>query len=45
MIIATEFEYLLKSAVGALPALTEYCEHLQRKRRQSVSNCQRWLCG
>ncbi|WOT04480.1 transposase [Shewanella youngdeokensis] len=41
--ITTEFESLFKGAVGALPALTDYCVHLQRKRRQSLSNCQRWL--
>ena len=41
--ITTEFGTLFKGAVGALPALTEYCEHLERKRRQGASNCQRWL--
>ncbi|MFS1422752.1 transposase [Shewanella sp. 10N.286.48.B5] len=41
--ITTEFGALFKGAVGALPALTEYCEHLERKRRQGASNCQRWL--
>jgi hypothetical protein len=39
--ITTEFGSLFKGAVGALPALTEYCEHLERKRRQGASNCQR----
>ena len=43
--ITTEFGALFKGAVGALPALTEYCEHLERKRRQGASNCQRWLCA
>ncbi len=43
--ITTEFGSLFKGAVGALPALTEYCEHLERKRRQGASNCQRWLCA
>jgi hypothetical protein len=43
--IATEFGSLFKGAVGSLPALTEYCEHLERKRRQGASNCQRWLCA
>ncbi len=43
--ITTEFGALFKGAVGALPALTEYCEHLDRKRRQGASNCQRWLCA
>jgi len=43
--ITTEFGVLFKGAVGALPALTEYCEHLDRKRRQGASNCQRWLCA
>ncbi|MCT8987496.1 transposase [Shewanella phaeophyticola] len=43
--ITTEFGILFKGAVGALPALTEYCEHLERKRRQGASNCQRWLCA
>jgi uncharacterized phage protein gp47/JayE len=43
--ITTEFGALFKEAVGALPALTEYCEHLDRKRRQGASNCQRWLCA
>jgi hypothetical protein len=42
---ATEFGSLFKGAVGALPALTEYCEHLERKRRQGAANCQRWLCA
>jgi hypothetical protein len=40
--ITTEFGSLFK---GALLALTEYCEHLERKRRQGASNCQRWLCA
>jgi len=39
--ITTEFDALFKGAVGALPALTEYCEHL----RQGASNCQHWLCA
>ena len=43
--ITIEFGVLFKGAVGALPALTEYCEHLERKRRQGASNCQRWLCA
>jgi uncharacterized phage protein gp47/JayE len=43
--ITTEFGSLFKGAVGALPALTEYCEHLDRKRRQGASNCQLWLCA
>jgi hypothetical protein len=43
--ITTEFGALFKGAVGALPALTEYCEHLDRKRRQGAANCQRWLCA
>ncbi|QBF84433.1 transposase [Shewanella maritima] len=41
--ITTEFEALFKGAVGNLSALTQYCEHTERKRRQSVANCQRWL--
>ncbi|WP_041766599.1 transposase [Psychromonas ingrahamii] len=41
--ISTEFGHLFKGAVGALPALTEYCEHLDRKRRHGAANCQRWL--
>ncbi len=40
--ITTEFSALFKGAVGALLALTEYCAHLERKRRQGASNCQRW---
>jgi REP element-mobilizing transposase RayT len=32
--ITTEFGSSFKGAVGALPALTEYCEHLERKRQQ-----------
>jgi hypothetical protein len=32
--ITTEFGALFKGVVGALPALTEYCEHLEQKRRQ-----------
>ncbi len=43
--ITTEFGALFKGAVGALPALTEYCEHLDRKRRQGAANFQRWLCA
>ena len=43
--ITTEFGALFKGAVGALPALTEYCEHLDRKRRHGAANCQRWLCA
>jgi hypothetical protein len=43
--MTTEFGSLFKGAVGALPALTEYCEHLERKRRQGAANCQRWLCA
>ena len=43
--ITTEFGSLFKGAVGALPALTEYWEHLERKRRQGAANCQRWLCA
>jgi hypothetical protein len=42
---STEFGSLFKGAVGALPALTEYCEHIERKRRQGAANCQRWLCA
>ncbi|WP_409086079.1 hypothetical protein [Shewanella sp. SR44-4] len=34
--ITTEFGALFKGAVGVLPALTEHCEHLDRKRRQGV---------
>jgi hypothetical protein len=41
LIITTEFGSLFKGAVGALPALTEHCEHLERKRRQGAANCQR----
>ncbi|WP_394132399.1 transposase [Shewanella maritima] len=41
--ISTEFEALFKDAVGNLPALTQYCEHTDRKRRQGISSCQRWL--
>jgi REP element-mobilizing transposase RayT len=43
--ITTEFGHLFKGAVGALPALTEYCEHLDRKRRHGAANCQRWMCA
>jgi hypothetical protein len=43
--ITTEFGSLFKGAVGALPALTEYYEHLERKRRQGASNWQSRLCG
>ncbi len=43
--ITTEFGALFKGAVGALSALTEYCEHLERKRLQDAANCQRWLCA
>jgi hypothetical protein len=43
--ITTEFGHLFKGAVGALPALTEYFEHLVRKRRQGAPNCQRWSCA
>jgi REP element-mobilizing transposase RayT len=43
--ITTEFGSLFKGAVGTLPALTEYCERLERKRRQGAANCQRWLCA
>ncbi|MDO6777229.1 transposase [Shewanella sp. 3_MG-2023] len=43
--ITTEFGALFKGAVGALPALTDYCEHVDRKRRQGAANCQRWLCA
>lgn len=41
--ITTEFEQLFKGAAGALPVLTEYCEHLDRKRRQGAANCKRWF--
>ncbi|MRG36265.1 transposase [Shewanella sp. XMDDZSB0408] len=41
--ITTEFEALFKGAVGSLPALTEYCQHVDRKRRPSAANCQKWL--
>jgi hypothetical protein len=34
----SEFGHLFKGAVGALPALTEYCEHLDRKRRHGAAN-------
>ncbi|WP_350999567.1 hypothetical protein [Shewanella sp. TB7-MNA-CIBAN-0143] len=34
--ITTEFGALFKGAVGVLPALSEYCEHLDRKRRQGA---------
>ncbi|MFT6138817.1 MAG: hypothetical protein ACJAXN_000001 [Psychromonas sp.] len=43
--ITREFGHLFKGAVGALAALTEYCEHLDRKRRHGAANCQRWLCA
>ncbi|MGI2170599.1 hypothetical protein ACROAE_10425 [Shewanella sp. MF05960] len=43
--ITTEFDSLFKGAVGALPALTEYCEYLERKLRQGESNSHRWLCA
>jgi hypothetical protein len=43
--ITREFGRLFKGAVGALPALTEYCEHLDRKRCHGAANCQRWLCA
>jgi hypothetical protein len=43
--ITSEFGDLFKGQVGALPALTEYCEHLDRKRRHGAANCQRWLCA
>jgi hypothetical protein len=42
--IGTEFAHLFNCAVGALLALTEYCEHLERKRRQGAANWQPWLC-
>jgi REP element-mobilizing transposase RayT len=41
--ITREFGHLFKGAVGGLPALTEYCEHLDRKRRHGAANCKRWL--
>jgi hypothetical protein len=37
--VTTEFGSLFKGAVGGVTCLTEYCEHLDRKRRQSASNC------
>jgi hypothetical protein len=43
--ITTEFGHLFRGAVGALLALTEYCEYLDRKRRHRAANCQRWLCA
>jgi REP element-mobilizing transposase RayT len=43
--ITEDFGHLFKGAVGSLQALSQYCEHLERKRRQSAANCQRWLCG
>jgi hypothetical protein len=47
--ITEDFGHLFKGAVGSLQALShlplQECEHLERKRRQSAANCQRWLCG
>jgi uncharacterized phage protein gp47/JayE len=43
--ITTEFGHLFKGAVGSLAALTEYCEHVGRKRRHGAANCQRLLCA
>ncbi|MFT5235518.1 MAG: REP element-mobilizing transposase RayT [Shewanella sp.] len=41
--LTTEFSRLFKGAVGAIEKLDTYCEHLERKRRQSAANCRRWL--
>ena len=41
--LTTEFGELFKGAVGNLQNLTQYCEHLERKRRQSAANCKKWL--
>ncbi|MCF1426758.1 MAG: transposase [Shewanella sp.] len=41
--LTTEFGHLFKGPAGNLQQLTQYCEHLDRKRRQSAANCKKWL--
>ena len=41
--LTTEFGQLFKGPAGNLQQLTQYCEHLERKRRQSASHCQKWF--
>ncbi|GAB1065332.1 MAG: transposase [Shewanella algae] len=39
--LTTDFSRLFKGPVGTLESLTDYCIHLQRRRRQGAANCQK----
>lgn len=38
--ITTEFGQLFHGPVGSLQELTQYCEHLQKRRRHFATSCQ-----
>ncbi|WP_025822655.1 transposase [Shewanella marina] len=41
--ITSEFHELFKGAVGTLQELTQYCEHLEKRRRHGAQMCQQML--
>ncbi|MCG7533371.1 hypothetical protein MHN33_00055 [Pseudoalteromonas sp. OOF1S-7] len=41
--LTTRFTKVLYGAVGRQQAVTEFCEHLQEKRRPGQANCERLL--
>ncbi|WP_025822357.1 transposase [Shewanella marina] len=41
--ITSEFHDLFKGAVGTLQELTQYCEHLEKRRRHGAQMCQQML--
>ncbi|MCL1136945.1 transposase, partial [Shewanella hafniensis] len=38
--LTTEFGKLFHGPVGTLQALTDYCEHLEKRRRHFAASCQ-----
>ncbi|MFB2668672.1 transposase [Shewanella xiamenensis] len=42
--LTTEFGKLFHGPVGTLQELTDYCEHLEKRRRHFASSCQHFHC-
>ncbi|MFB2728368.1 transposase [Shewanella mangrovisoli] len=43
--LTTEFGKLFHGPVGTLQALTDYCEHLEKRRRHFAASCQHFHCN
>ncbi|GGM84513.1 hypothetical protein GCM10009124_09240 [Shewanella xiamenensis] len=43
--LTTEFGKLFHGPVGTLQALTDYCKHLEKRRRHFAASCQHFHCN